>query len=103
MRKRDCGGAVICRNGFKPTNILVNNVFASCQMDEEGKLIEIREKYYFEKKRDKGHYLAGVYYFKTEESMKKAFQQCIDKEMRSITQKQSKRGTRLAISLSICA
>lgn len=80
LQTRNCDGAVICWNGFNPTNLPVNNVFASCLVDKDGNLIEIREKHYFEKEREKGHYSAGIYYFKTGKSMKKAFQQCIDEE-----------------------
>lgn len=80
LQQRDCEGAIICWSGFNPTTLPVVNVFASCKVDDSGNLVEIREKYDFERDRTKGHFSAGIYYFKTGSIMKKAFQDCVDAE-----------------------
>ena len=68
---RDCDGAVPCYTGFHPHLIPEKNYYASCLTDAEDNLIEIREKYSFEKDKMKAKHSPGTYYFKNGEIMEK--------------------------------
>lgn len=68
---RNCDGAVPCYTGFHPNLLPAKNFYASCLTDEEDNLIEIREKYSFEKDKMKAKHSPGVYYFKTGNLMEK--------------------------------
>lgn len=63
-RKRGCDGAVPCYTGFHPNLLPQKNYYASCLTDGEDNLIEIREKYSFEKDKTKAKHSPGVYYFR---------------------------------------
>lgn len=69
--KRDCDGAVPCYTGFHPNLLPEKNYYASCLTDEDDNLIEIREKYSFEKDKTKAKHSPGVYYFKNGDVMEK--------------------------------
>lgn len=66
-----CDGAVPCYTGFHPHLLVEKNVYASCLTDENGNLIEIREKYSFKKNKMEALHSPGVYYFKSGMLMKK--------------------------------
>lgn len=68
---RDCDGAIPCYTGFHPNLLPEKNYYASCLTNEEDNLIEIREKYSFEKDKTKAKHSPGVYYFKNGEIMEK--------------------------------
>lgn len=68
---RNCDGAVPCYTGFHPHLLPEKNYYASCLTDEEDNLIEIREKYSFEKDKMKAKHSPGTYYFKNGEIMEK--------------------------------
>lgn len=70
-RERNCDGAVPCYTGFHPNLLPEKNYYASCLMDEDDNLIEIREKYSFEQDKTKARHSPGVYYFKNGETMEK--------------------------------
>lgn len=70
-RERDCDGSVPCYTGFHPNLLPQKNYYASCLTDEEDNLIEIREKYSFEKDKTKAKHSPGVYYFKNGAIMEK--------------------------------
>ncbi len=70
-RERGCDGAVPCYTGFHPNLLPEKNYYASCLTDEEDNLIEIREKYSFEKDKTKAKHSPGVYYFKNGGTMEK--------------------------------
>lgn len=70
-RKRDCDGSVPCYTGFHPNLLPEKNYYASCLTDAEDNLIEIREKYSFEKDKTKAKHSPGVYYFKNGDIMEK--------------------------------
>lgn len=76
--KRDCDGAVPCYTGFHPHLIPKINLYASCRTDEDDNLVEIREKYSFEKDKTKAKHSPGVYYFKNGATLKKYSQELID-------------------------
>lgn len=68
---RNCDGSVPCYTGFHPNLLPEKNYYASCLTDEEDNLVEIREKYSFEKDKTKAKHSPGVYYFKNGEIMEK--------------------------------
>lgn len=68
---RDCDGAVPCYTGFHPHLLPEKNLYASCQTDAEDNLIQIREKYSFEKDKLKAKHSPGTYYFKNGRIMEK--------------------------------
>lgn len=68
---RGCDGAVPCYSGFHPNLLPEKNYYASCLTDEEDNLIEIREKYSFEKDKMQAKHSPGVYYFKSGTIMEK--------------------------------
>ncbi|MCM1386915.1 MAG: hypothetical protein NC231_06285 [Bacillus sp. (in: Bacteria)] len=68
---RNCDGAVPCYTGFHPHLLPEKNYYASCLTDAEDNLIEIREKYSFEKDKTKAKHSPGTYYFKSGEVMEK--------------------------------
>ena len=61
--ERGCDGAVPCYSGFHPNLLPEKNYYASCLTDAQDDLIEIREKYSFEKDKTKAKHSPGVYYF----------------------------------------
>lgn len=71
VKERDCDGAVPCYTGFHPNLLPEKNYYASCLTDEEDNLIEIREKYSFEKDKTLAKHSPGVYYFKNGDVMEK--------------------------------
>lgn len=78
VRGRGCDGCVPCYSGFHPHLVPQRNVYASCRTDENGDLIEIREKYSFELDKTKAKHSPGVYYFRSGSLMKKYCRQMID-------------------------
>lgn len=70
-KERNCDGAVPCYTGFHPNLLPQKNFYASCLTDEDDNLIEIREKYSFEKDKTKAKHSPGVYYFKDGATMEK--------------------------------
>ncbi len=69
--ERDCDGAVPCYSGFHPNLLPEKNYYASCLTDAQDDLIEIREKYSFEKDKTKAKHSPGVYYFASGAVMEK--------------------------------
>lgn len=78
LEKRKPDGCVPCYTGFHPHLLIPKNVYASCLTDENGDLIEIREKYSFEEDKTKAKHSPGVYYFKNGAYLKKYCQQLVD-------------------------
>ncbi len=70
-KERSCDGAVPCYTGFHPNLLPEKNYYASCLTDEQDNLIEIREKYSFEKDKTKAKHSPGVYYFKNGDTMER--------------------------------
>lgn len=79
-RERDCDGAVPCYTGFHPNLLPEKNYYASCLTDEADDLIEIREKYSFEKDKTKAKHSPGTYYFKNGVIMEKYCQMLTEHE-----------------------
>lgn len=78
VAKRNCDGAIPCYTGFHPHLIPEKNLYASCKLDQDNNLIEIKEKFSFDKDKTKSHHSPGVYYFKTGEILKKYCQKMLD-------------------------
>ena len=78
VRNRDCDGCIPCYSGYHPHLMISKNYYASCLTDEHDHLIEIREKYSFEKDKTKAKHSPGVYYFKTGELLKRYCQKLVD-------------------------
>lgn len=70
-KERDCDGSVPCYTGFHPNLLPEKNLYASCLTDENDNLVEIREKYSFEKDKTQAKHSPGVYYFKNGGIMEK--------------------------------
>ena len=68
---RGCDGCVPCYTGFHPHLLVPKNYYASCLTDEEDNLIEIREKFSYEKDKTKAKHSPGTYYFKRGDCLKK--------------------------------
>ncbi|MDD6810668.1 MAG: NTP transferase domain-containing protein [Lachnospiraceae bacterium] len=79
-KERNCDGAVPCYTGFHPNLLPEKNYYASCLTDEEDNLVEIREKYSFEKDKTKAKHSPGVYYFKNGDIMEKYCQMLTEHE-----------------------
>ena len=77
--ERQCEGSVPCYTGFHPHLLIKKNLYASCKIDDDQNLIEIREKYSFEKDKTKAHHSPGVYYFRSGRLMKKYFAELVEK------------------------
>lgn len=75
---RACEGCIPCYTGFHPHLLIEKNYYASCLTDEEDNLVEIREKYSFEKDKTKAKHSPGVYYFKTGSLLKQYCQKLVD-------------------------
>lgn len=59
-----CDGAIPCYTGFHPHLLHENNFYASCRVNKNMSLLEIREKFSFESDKFKTYHSAGNYYFK---------------------------------------
>lgn len=75
---RDCDGCIPCYTGFHPHLLIEKNYYASCLTDNEDNLIEIREKYSFEKDKMKAKHSPGTYYFKTGRLLKRYCKELVD-------------------------
>jgi len=78
VKKRNSDGAIPCYSGFHPHLIPKNNFYASCKVDNDENLIEIREKFSWERDKTMARHSPGVYYFKDGYTMKKYCQQLVD-------------------------
>lgn len=71
-------GAVPVYTGFHPHLVHEKNVYASCRLDENGNLAEIREKYSFDLDKTKSLHSPGIYWFKSGKTMKQCFRDLVD-------------------------
>lgn len=78
VKERNCEGCIPCYTGFHPHLLIKKNLYASCLTDEDDNLIEIREKYSFEKDKTKAKHSPGVYYFKNGEILKTYCQKLVE-------------------------
>jgi NDP-sugar pyrophosphorylase family protein len=73
-----CDGSIVCYSGFHPHLISKNNVYASCKVDNNDNLIEIKEKFSWTEDKTKSRHSPGLYYFKTGALLKKYYQKLIN-------------------------
>ena len=78
VAKRGCEGCVPCYTGFHPHLLPKKNLYASCKIDKDENLTEIREKFSWEEDKTKTRHSPGVYYFKTGALLKKYCQALVD-------------------------
>lgn len=69
-KKTGCDGAVPCYTGFHPHLLHDQNLYASCRVNNKMELLEIKEKFSFERDKFKAYHSAGNYYFKSGELLK---------------------------------
>ncbi|NLG03824.1 MAG: capsular biosynthesis protein [Clostridia bacterium] len=77
---RQCAGAIPCYTGFHPHLFHEKNLYASCRVDEEQNLVEIREKYSFEQDKTKTLHSPGVYYFESGKTLNKYAGQLVNSD-----------------------
>ena len=80
VRGGEYSGAVPCYTGFHPHLLPEHNLYASCRVDEEGNLAEIREKYSFESDKKKSLHSPGVYYFSSGNLLKEYGRRLMERE-----------------------
>ena len=73
-----CDGAIPCYTNFHPHLIHKENLYASCKVDQDENLIEIKEKYSWTQDKTKSLHSPGVYYFKTAQLFKAASAKMIE-------------------------
>ena len=78
LEDRNPDGCVPCYTGFHPHLMVEKNYYASCLTDEDDNLIEIREKYSFEKDKTKAKHSPGNYFFRSGRCLKKYCQMLVD-------------------------
>lgn len=78
VEARDCEGCIPCYTGFHPHLLIKKNLYASCLTDEHDNLIEIREKYSFERDKTKAKHSPGVYYFQSGKILKTYCQKLVE-------------------------
>jgi len=70
----NCDGAIPCYTGFHPHLLHEKNFYASCLTDENGFLLDIKEKSSHTINKQEGYHSVGTYYFRNALIMKKYFQ-----------------------------
>ena len=79
VTETDCDGCVISYTGFHP-HMLGGDNYAFCKTDENGKILEVREKQPFTDDKMSEFASAGNYYFKKGSYVKKYFQKMLDSD-----------------------
>lgn len=77
-KRRDCHGAIPCYSGFHPHLIPERNVYASCAVDEDDSLLEIREKHSFAADKTRARHSPGVYWFRSGKVLKHYFRRYLE-------------------------
>jgi NDP-sugar pyrophosphorylase family protein len=70
VEETGCDGAIPCYTGFHPHLLHPFNIYATCKIDENKNIIDIKEKHSFTDDKKDGFHSAGTYYFKTVGLMK---------------------------------
>ena len=78
--ERCCEGAIPCYSDFHPHLLPAENLYASCKVDVNDALVEIREKYSWTTDKTQTRHSPGIYFFKTGKHLKHYFQQMIDQK-----------------------
>lgn len=80
VNKTQCDGCVICYTGFHP-HMLGSDNYAFCKVDENNKILEVREKQPFTGDKMSEFASTGTYYFKRGEYVKKFFQEMMEDDI----------------------
>lgn len=75
-----CDGAIPCYTGFHPHLLHPKNLYASCKVDKDLNMLEIKEKFSFEEDKMKAYHSGGTYYFSKGAHVKKYFQLMMDED-----------------------
>lgn len=78
---RKCEGCIPCYTGFHPHLMPRDNLYASCRIDENESLLEIREKYSFTEDKTLCRHSPGTYYFRSAKIMEKYCRRAIDRNI----------------------
>jgi NDP-sugar pyrophosphorylase family protein len=71
-------GAIPCYTGFHPHLLWKKNLYASCKVDKDYNLIELREKYSWSSDKEKTLHSPGLYFFRSGKMMKHYFRLSIE-------------------------
>jgi NDP-sugar pyrophosphorylase family protein len=80
VNETDCDGCVVCYTGFHP-HMLGSDNYAFCKVDEDNKILDIREKQPFTDNKMSEFASTGTYYFKKGKYIKKYFKQLMDEDL----------------------
>ncbi len=80
VNKTECDGCVICYTGFHP-HMLGSDNYAFCKVDDNNKILEVREKQPFTDNKMSEFASTGTYYFKKGKYIKKYFQKMMDDDV----------------------
>jgi NDP-sugar pyrophosphorylase family protein len=81
METSRADGGIPCYKGFHPHLLHPNNYYASCLVDQDNWMIEIREKYSFTADKTQSPQSGGTYYMRTGAILKKYYQQMLDQDI----------------------
>lgn len=81
VKARNCEGCIPCYTGFHPHLIPKKNLYASCRIDKNERLLEIREKYSFTEDKTICRHSPGTYYFRSAKIMSKYCRRLIDENI----------------------
>jgi NDP-sugar pyrophosphorylase family protein len=76
----NCAGAIPAFTGFHPT-FIHNNRYAGVLTDENGRMLDLKEKHYFTDDPANSFHSTGVHYFRSGALVKKYFQEMIDRDL----------------------
>lgn len=77
VNKTNCDGCVVCYTGFHP-HMLGSDNYAFCKVDDDNKILEVREKQPFTDNKMSEFASSGTYYFKKGSYIKKYFRELIE-------------------------
>lgn len=77
MRAQNAAGGIVCYTGFHPHH-LGSDCYAYVRMNDEGDVVEVREKMPFTTNKLSEHASSGAYYFRTGREMKLAMRALIE-------------------------
>lgn len=78
VARSGCKGSVPCYTGFHPHLLPKKNLYACCRVDQEDRLLEIREKHSFTVDKTLSRHSPGVYYFVDGTLLKTYAQRLVD-------------------------
>jgi len=80
VNETECDGCVVSYTGFHP-HMLGSDNYAFCKVDENNKILEIREKQPFTNNKMNEFASTGTYYFKKGKYVKEYFRQLMDEDI----------------------